>query len=341
MAGDGEVRVDLDAPGPVAGRAGGERQPLGDGRRLHARGPEHRAGVVALHVSLRVADQQAVGVHRGHPGVHVQLDPQRLQRLRGLLRQRRPEGGQRLGAAVEEQHPGVLRSDAAELGSQVAGGQLPDLPCQLDAGRSATDQREGEPPASLRVVSGGLGHLEGTEHPAPDGEGVGDRLHARRPPRELVVTEVGLPDARGHDQVVVRQRDPVAAGTRGDHPAPGDVDVLHLREQAPHVPVPVGAGHATAPRSAPRRGSPSRTGRAAAGRDGAPRGPRGSRATGTRRNALAANNPAKPPPTITTCGLVLVSMACAPESGQVTGSCQTSPSGSSASASFGPQLPRA
>ena len=52
-------------------------------------------------------------------------------------------------AAVEEQDPGVLRADGAELVVQRVGGELADLPGQLDPGRPAADEGEGQPAPPL------------------------------------------------------------------------------------------------------------------------------------------------------------------------------------------------
>ena len=53
--------------------------------------------------------------------------------------------------------------------------------------------------------------LERAEHPAADGERVGDRFHPRGPLGVLVVAGVGLLHPRGDDQVVVAELDPAAA----------------------------------------------------------------------------------------------------------------------------------
>ena len=106
--------------------------------------------------------------------------------------------------------------------------QLGDLPGDLDAGRPAADDDEGQPRAPRLVVVLDLGFLEGAEDPLALGERVGERLHPGRELRELVVPEVRLPDAGADDEAVVgkRQRLPVRAN-RGDLFC-SDVDRRHV-----------------------------------------------------------------------------------------------------------------
>ena len=273
MPGDGEVRADLDAPGPVACRAGGERPgPLGDGRRLHARGPQHRAGVVALTWPVRSRDGQAVGVDRRSRCV-----PCAARRPASLSVARPP-----WPPAPARRRPAARRRRRrAAPGRPPAGcGGTPPAASRVASSRicPASSTPVGPPPTSAKVshrrrsavVSGGLGHLERPEHPAPDGRARRRSSSCPAPTgrtRRARSRTAGRPRPRPGRRSGSAIR--LAAGPRGDHPAPGDVDVRHLGEQAAHVAVPLGAGRAAAPRSAPRRGSPWRTGRAAAGRGGA------------------------------------------------------------------------
>ncbi len=117
------------------------------------------------------------------------------------------EGRQRRVPAVEQQDPGLAGVDPPELATQRVGGELPDLAGQLDPRRPRTDQRERQPALSLDRVARCLRHLEGAEQLPADEQGVGQRLHAGRVLGELVVAEVGLSDAGGHDQVVVGEVD--------------------------------------------------------------------------------------------------------------------------------------
>ena len=92
---------------------------------------------------------QPAGVHVGDDRVHVQSRHPRRRAPRPPCGTARPEGRQRLVAAVEEQDPGVAGVDAPVLAVERVRRELPDLAGELDAGRSGTDQGEGEPLASL------------------------------------------------------------------------------------------------------------------------------------------------------------------------------------------------
>ena len=131
-------------------------------------------------------------------------------------------------AAVEQQHPGVLRLDVPVLAAQRLGGDLADLPGQFHAGRPGADQGEGEPAGPFGRVAGGLGHLERAEYPPPDLQGVLDGLHPGRDRGVLVVPEVGLPDAGGQDEVVVAELDLAAQRPPGQHLPPVRIDTGHL-----------------------------------------------------------------------------------------------------------------
>ena len=132
-------------------------------------------------------------------------------------------------AAVEQQDPGVVGLDMPVLAAQRLGGDLPDLPGQLDAGGSRSHQGEGEPARAFRRVVGGLGHLERAEYPPPDLPGVLDGLHPGREGGVLVVPEVGLPDAGGQDEVVIAELDLLAQRPPGQHPPAGRVDARSPR----------------------------------------------------------------------------------------------------------------
>src|SRR5450755_754644 len=161
-----------------------------------------------------IADEYSGLVDMSDDRAHMLLDAERLKGLVGLLRQFRAEDGQRRAAAVEEQHPGVLRLDTPELGAQGLGGNLPDLPGELYAGRARADEGEREPGAAFLRGGRSLGHFERAVNPAPDRKRVGDRLHARGPAGELVMAKIGLPDSGGHDEVVVAVLKAIAADPR-------------------------------------------------------------------------------------------------------------------------------
>ena len=146
--------------------------------------------------------------------------PRRSSSPAAFAREPVAEGGQDLLASVEEEHLRVGRVDPAEVALEGVAGEFGDLPGDLDAGRAAADDDERQPRAAGAGVVLGLGHLERAEDPAPQLQGVVDRLHPRRPAGELVVAEVGLPGAGGDDQAVVGVVRGRAVGPgRGDDPA--------------------------------------------------------------------------------------------------------------------------
>ena len=63
-------------------------------------------------------------------------------------------------------------------------------PAELDTCGPGADEGERQPVAALGRVGRGLGQFERAEDAPPDREGIGDRLHARRPRCELVMPEI-------------------------------------------------------------------------------------------------------------------------------------------------------
>jgi hypothetical protein len=109
-------------------------------------------------------------------------------------------------------------------------GDLGDRAGELNPGRTAANDDEGQQrPPPLGVVRL-LGLLESVQDPAPDVEGVVERLEARREGLPLVVAEVGVAGAGGDDQVVERQLALVE-----DHRLPLEVDVDDLGHHDPDV----------------------------------------------------------------------------------------------------------
>ena len=235
VTGDAQVRADLDAPGPVLLGPGGRRDRRRHRRRRDPRGPQHGRRLIPGYRAVLGADAQPAAIHAGHDRVHVLLDPELVQGAGRLGRQLRAERGQRRGAAVEQQDPGVLGVDVPVFGAQRLGGHFADLPGQFHARRAGADQGEGEPAPPLGRVGRRLCHLESAEHPPPDDQRVLDGLHAGRVRGELVVPEVGLGHPRRHDQVVVAElgRFPARAGHK--HLTPPRVDAGHLGQHEFHV----------------------------------------------------------------------------------------------------------
>ena len=81
----------------------------------------------------------AEGVDTHDPGAHPQLDAEALQLLRRLAGEPVAERGQRLLAAVEQEHSHRGRIERAELALEAADRQLAHLPGQLDPGRAGAD----------------------------------------------------------------------------------------------------------------------------------------------------------------------------------------------------------
>ena len=130
------------------------------------------------------------------------------------------ECGERFRAAVHEQDAHGRGVEGSEVTAQASGRELADLARDLYARWSGADHDDGQPSLFLDGVGRRFGHLERAEDTAPDLERVIDRLHSRGVQRELVVTEVRLTDARGHDQAVVGHfdRSVERAGREDDAP---------------------------------------------------------------------------------------------------------------------------
>src|SRR5207342_3509942 len=114
------------------------------------------------------------------------------------------EGRQRLLPSVDQKDLGGGGVDRPEVVMERALGQLADLACKFTPGGPGPDDHEREPPTLLLGIVLELGELERAEDPAPQLEGVVDRLHAWGEALELVVPEVRRPPAGGDDEAVVR-----------------------------------------------------------------------------------------------------------------------------------------
>ena len=141
----------------------------------------------------------------------------------------------------------VARVDAAELADQRVARQLGEGAGHLDAGRSAADDDEREPRFAGCGVGQALGALEGADDARADVERVGQRLQAVRVPGPVVVAEVAVRRAGGHDEVVVGDRLSVVerhAARRGvdvgdfglQHRQPAGADLIaqHVADRAGH-----------------------------------------------------------------------------------------------------------
>ena len=116
-------------------------------------------------------------------------------------------------------------------------GQFGDLPGHLHAGGPGADDGERQQlPAPLRIV-GPLGRLERAQDAAAQLQRVVDGFHAGGELGELVVAEVGLPGAGGHDQAVVGGVVGMTEQVRHDDLA-GQVDMRDIAEQHLDVALP-------------------------------------------------------------------------------------------------------
>ena len=154
----------------------------------------------------------------------------------GLGRKIRRKQRQHAVLALDQQDLGVGRIDAAEIVAQGVVGNLPQRAGQFHPGRPAPHNREGQPrPAFLRVLFA-LGALECCQQAAANLRGVLDSLQPRRQRRPLVVAEVMMRGARGHDQIVVAR-----LAVAQNHSPPFGVEIDHLAKQ--HLGVRLGAQH--------------------------------------------------------------------------------------------------
>ena len=137
MSRDGEVILHEDPPGPVLLGAGRLGQRVGERRRLDARGPQH--GPASYRVSLpswsRTSSPPASTL--GDDRAHVQLDAEPCPvpaRLSATARARTPPAARwpPSNSSTRASSGLVCRYSCA----QRLGGELADLPGQLDAGRA-------------------------------------------------------------------------------------------------------------------------------------------------------------------------------------------------------------
>ena len=219
MAGDGQVRLHDDAARPVVFGPGRVRQRLREGGRLHPGGPQHGADVVPGDGAFVIADGQPVQVDVGDDRAHVHLDAELVQGLCSTLADsfgpKEASGALPPSNSSTRASSGLARRYSARsvlvASSRIwPASSTPVGPAPTRANVSQCRRSAG--------ILGGLGHLERAEHPAADGQHVGDRLHAGRDPGELVVPEVRLPHPGGDDEVVVAELDRVAGGPDSAQP---------------------------------------------------------------------------------------------------------------------------
>ena len=160
----------------------------------------------------------------------MHFDPALFERRPRLFRQPVTERREDLLATLEQNDPHIGRIEAPEVVLQSPPRELRDLSRDLDTGRPAADDHEGQPrPTGVEIVLQ-LGHLEGAEDPLALHERVGEGLHARRPLGKLVVTEVRLPDACRDHQAIVRESCPPPIRTDDGYRLLDEVEIGHVAE---------------------------------------------------------------------------------------------------------------
>ncbi len=227
----GEIGVDADPAGAVQRGPGllGER--LGQRAGLHPGRPHLGHRLDPLHPVVAVLDLEAALVDVGDHGAEHHLHAELLELAVGPASELGPERREHLPGGVDQQHPGGAGVDGPEVALEGAVGQLGDLAGHLHPGGAGADDDEGEQVVDvLTAQRPQLGHLEGPEDPAAQLQRVVDALHAGRELGELVVAEVGLPRAGGHDQRVVGHGGLAAEDLGGDRPV-AEVDVGDRAQQ--------------------------------------------------------------------------------------------------------------
>jgi hypothetical protein len=224
------MRPALSVLAPVAAASAAAR-----GGCLYAGRPQDGIGVIARLTAGLVPDEHKALVDVGDDRVHVLLDAEFLQCLCGFPGQLRPEHRERGAAPVEQEDPRVLRRDGPELSAKRLGRHLPELARQFHARRAAPDENERQPGTALLGGRRRRCHLKCAVDPAADCQRVGDRLHPRRPPGELVMAEIRLPYAGGNDEVVIGVVEAVPADSLGDDAAASGVEIDDLGHDAVDV----------------------------------------------------------------------------------------------------------
>ncbi len=118
--------------------------------------------------------------------------------------------------------------------ARVRSASCDDLARQLDAGGPGPDHHEGQAAFALGRIRGDLGGLERAQDAATQLQRVVDALHPGREGGVLVVAEVGLLGAGGHDQAVVG-RHRFHAHQVGLDRLRGEVDGPDIAPQHPDV----------------------------------------------------------------------------------------------------------
>ena len=206
---------------------GGEGRSPGPGR------PDLGRSRDLLDRPIGLGDAHAVGVHPGDHRPEVDLDAQSGQIPPGDARKPLAHGGHQRVTTLDQDDAGLRRVDAPIVAPKGPTRELFELPRHLNAGGTPADHDEGHQGPTPLFVGFGFGLFEGAEDLAAEVEGVVQRLHARRPAPEVVVTEVRGHRPSGHDEAVVADGDRVVELGDGEL-ASGRIDVLHLAQDDAH-----------------------------------------------------------------------------------------------------------
>ncbi len=157
-----------------------------------------------------------------------------LVRSRRVMRESRsPMVATERVAALDQDDAGLRRVDAPVVAPKGPTRELLELPRHLNPGGAPAGHDEGHQGSAPLLIGFSLCFFEGAEDLAAEVQGVVQRLHARRPAPEVVVTEVRGHRPSGHNETVVADGD--RAVELGDGKLAGDrIDVLHLAQNNAH-----------------------------------------------------------------------------------------------------------
>ena len=242
MSRQGEVRLHRHPPGPIDLRARHASQRARETGGRDPGRPDHRARGDPVDRALARPDAHGVRVDVHHGVREQRCDPQALQRARGLRGQRGGKRRQQAVAGLHQQDAGLAGVDRPEVAGGVAG-DLADLPGHLHPGRAAAHDHEGQPGGARLRIRLDLRRLEGAQDAGPQVERSLQRLELGSEGLPLVVAEVRVPRAPGHDQGVVGEgRIGCLADLPAHHPASREVEPGDLGHHHPDVAAPLEDG---------------------------------------------------------------------------------------------------
>ena len=225
MAGDRQIGVHEHAAGAI--------------RRRSSVAPSGDAATPAAHriVSASIANVRRLHARRSRrrvTGVLVRTStPRRCRsRARGLA-QRLGERREHVRPGLEQDDAGRARIEMAEIPRERLPRDLGECAGQLDAGRPSADDDERELRLPANRIRLALGAFERHEHAATDLQRVLQTLQTGRIGLPVVMAEVRVGRAGGHDQVVVRN----LGAVRQMHGMLRGLDAIDLAEQNLDVPL--------------------------------------------------------------------------------------------------------